>query len=188
MKNTQATKLWVVVLLCGLWVPVTAQSNSADQPEWLLYGFAAPGTTSLPASRKGKSGKHTDVAIGGGVDKFAGRYFSFGGEAAITPYEREQPQRTVAFEPPVLWIQFNGTYHLHVGRATQHFVPFASVGVGITSFAGSGANEGWNYGAGFHLWAAKRWGARIEYRKIIEPIGDYSGGSFRTVRIGLAFR
>lgn len=188
MKSASIKSLLVFCLV--IWQSLTAypQSGSTSQPDLLFYGFIAPGTTNLPDSRKEKSGKHTDVAIGGGLEKYVWRRFSFGGEAAITPYERDLPPRSVAVEPPAFWVQFNGTYHLNFGDTTRRFVPFASAGVGFTSFAASGVDTGWNHGAGFHLWSKGRLGARIEYRKIIEPEGNFRGGSFRTIRFGLAFR
>lgn len=188
MKSASKKSLLVFCLMTWLSLTAVSQSKSSSQPDLLIYGFVAPGTTNLPDSRREKSGKHTDVAIGGGLEKFAWRRFSFGGEAAITPYERDLPLRSVAFEPPVFWIQFNGTYHLNFGNTSKHFVPFASAGVGLTSFAASGVDSGWNYGAGFHLWTKGRLGARIEYRKIIEPVGAFRGGRFSTIRFGVAIR
>ncbi len=188
MKSASIKSMFVFGLVVWLSLVVYPQSRNTPQPDLVLYGFVAPGITSLPASRKERSGEHTDVAIGGGLEKYVWHRFSFGGEAAITPYERDLPPRSVAFEPPAFWVQFNGTYHLNFGDTTKRFVPFASAGAGLTSFAASGVDTGWNYGAGFHLWTKGRLGARIEYRKVIEPVGDFRGGSFRTIRLGLAFR
>ena len=188
MKSASIKSTFVFSLVVWMSLTVYPQSNSARQPDLVFYGFAAPGVTSLPASRKERSGEHTDVSIGVGLEKYAWRRFSFGGEAAETPYERDLPPRSVAYEPPAFWVQFNGTYHLNFGDTTKRWVPFASAGVGLTSFAASGIDGGWNYGAGFHLWTKGRLGARIEYRRIIEPVGDFRGGSFRTVRFGLAVR
>lgn len=188
MKSAAIKLIFAICFTMWLNMPVYPQSKSTPQPDLVFYGFVAPGLTSLPASRKEKSGEFSDVAIGGGVDKYVGRRISFGGEAGQTPYERDFPPRTVAFEPPAFWVQLNGTYHLNFGDSTRRFVPFASIGVGLTSLAASGVDTGWNYGAGFHLWTKGRLGARIEYRKIIEPVSDFRGGSFGSIRFGLAIR
>ena len=153
-----------------------------------FYGFVAPGHTHIPPSRGEVAGDFTDVALGGGLDYFFSPRFSFGGEIATTFYRRKLPsQRRVT---PVAWVQFNGAFHFNSGDATKRFVPFISIGGLGASFADSGLNEGWNYGGGVHLWGKGRFGARLEFRRVILPVSieAHSGGRFTTIRLGLAFR
>ena len=187
MKSASIKSTFVFSLVVWISLTVYPQSNSAGQPDRVFYGFVAPGVTSLPASRKEESGDYANAVIGAGLEKYLRNRLSFGGEMAESFFNKKLSSHSVAFEPGIFWVQFNGTYHLNFGDGTRRFVPFASAGVGVIAL-GSEPDTGWNYGAGFHLWTKGRLGVRIEYRRIIEPVGDFRGGSFRTVRFGLAVR
>jgi len=151
----------------------------AAAPAWAQgFGFGVAGVMRTEGSFGQVSGAHG--AAGGGflIKGIAGPAAEFGAVANDSN--------------TVVTVAANGVVHLVPSRASNPVSPFLTAGVGMLS-DGDSVFAGPSVGAGVDLWAADRFGFRLEVRDIIRT--DFRNipelrrtAHYWTVRGGIVFR